>query len=253
LKFIGARTGQAGLVYVRTRRDSDSLAEWFTQQGYATAAYHAGLSPDERRTIEQGWLEGTLQFVICTCAFGMGINKPDVRWIVHFHAPLLLSEYVQEIGRAGRDGQPATALTLISEPTGWLDPEDKQRRQFFANQMRSQQQTAQQLARKLPVQGEVNTVSKQYPDGAIALALLHSAGQLSWQDPFHYVIQPTAQKSSALQLDSNAAQQMVDYLKTRECRWKSLLEAFGFSAEAGNFRCSHCDNCLNLTSIPFRS
>lgn len=132
LHFIRSQTG-TGLVYVRTRRDTEMLADWLKQQGYPTAAYHAGLAPTERRPIEAAWLNGSLPCVICTSAFGMGINKSAVRWVVHFHAPLLLSEYVQEMGRAGRDGKPATALTLISEPTGWLDPTDRQRQQFFSS------------------------------------------------------------------------------------------------------------------------
>lgn len=131
LKFIQVKPGQAGLVYVRTRRACENLAAWLEQQGYPTAAYHAGLSPDERRTIEASWLSGTMPFVVCTLAFGMGINKSDVRWVIHYHAPLLISEYVQEIGRAGRDGKLSTALMFVSEPTGWLDPEDKQRQRFL--------------------------------------------------------------------------------------------------------------------------
>lgn len=88
LQFIRARLplggtaklpGQAGLVYVRTRRDSEWLADWLGQQGYQTAAYHAGLSAEERRQIEQDWVSGVLPFVVCTCAFGMGINKATVR------------------------------------------------------------------------------------------------------------------------------------------------------------------------------
>lgn len=244
LQFIQARPQQSGLVYVRTRRDSESLAIWLEQEGYATAAYHAGLSPEERRTIEQAWLHGQTQFVICTCAFGMGINKPNCRWIVHYHAPFLLSEYVQEIGRAGRDGEPATALTLVSEPTGWLDSGDQQRRQFFADKLRSQQQTAHQLAHKLPRQGTVEAVSRQFSDGAIALSLLQAAGQLRWQDPFHYAIASTSQKSPALsQMQTQALGQMTAYLGTRQCRWQFLLSAFGFAAEATHFRCGHCDRC----------
>ena len=79
LKFIQARPKQVGLVYVRSRRDSEELAAWLAQVGYATAAYHAGLSAEERREIEASWLSGKSQFVVCTSAFGMGINKPDVR------------------------------------------------------------------------------------------------------------------------------------------------------------------------------
>lgn len=249
LKFVQARRTQSGLVYVRTRGDSESLAEWLGHQGYPTAAYHAGLSPEERRALESDWLKGDMKFVICTSAFGMGINKSDCRWIVHFHIPVLLSEYVQEVGRAGRDGKPADALTLISEPTGWLDPEDKQRQQFFQDKGRSQQQMAQRLARQLPPQGEVNAVARQFKDGAVALALLHSTGQLEWQDPFHYVLNLAAGFAAGSQLEPQvkASQDMAAYLKTKECRWKFILKAFGFLQDATNMRagCGKCDRCLS--------
>ncbi|YAF95851.1 MAG: ATP-dependent DNA helicase RecQ [Nodularia sp. CChRGM 3473] len=241
LKFIQNRSQQTGLIYVRTRKDSENLTAWLAEMGYATASYHAGLGAAERRAVEASWLSGKIPFVVCTCAFGMGINKPDVRWVVHFHAPHLMSEYVQEIGRAGRDGKPAQALTLVSEPTGWLDPEDKQRQQFFHEQMRSQQQIAQQLVRKLPPQGEVNAVTRQFPDGATALALLHSSGQLNWLDPFHYMINLGVKNQPPMQ--QHAAEQMNRYLTTKKCRWQFLLNAFGFGQEAANWHCGHCDNC----------
>ncbi len=241
LKFIKEKPGEAGLIYVRTRRDSESLAEWLEQQGYTTAAYHAGLSPQERRNLEASWLSGEKQFVVCTSAFGMGINKPNVRWVVHFHAPLLLSEYVQEIGRAGRDGKPSIALMLISEPTGWLDPEDKQRQSFFENKLRSQYLQAQQLAKQLPVRGEVNTVAK-FPDGAITLSLLHSAKLLDWQDPYNYIIRQPARLQSPSKFP--AALQMIQYLTIKQCRWHFLLTAFGFGKEAPQAGCGHCDRCI---------
>lgn len=131
-QFIQNRPKKPGLVYVRTRRDSENLAAMLSGMGYVTAAYHGGLGGEIRRRLEADWLEGKIPFVICTSAFGMGIDKPNCRWVVHFQAPLLLSEYVQEIGRGGRDGKKAEALTLISEPTGWLAPEDKQRQRFFS-------------------------------------------------------------------------------------------------------------------------
>lgn len=241
LNYVQQHPGQTGLIYVRTRRDSESLATWLWDKGYRNAAYHAGLSPDERRHIETAWLQGDIKFVICTSAFGMGINKPDVRWVIHFHAPVLLSEYVQEVGRAGRDGQPARALTLISEPTGLLDPEDKQRLSFFQNRMRSQQRMAQQLAQQLPTEGNVNTITRQFKDGAIALSLLHSSGQLHWQTPFDYVLQSTATPQFAQQ--ERGSQQMLQFLTTPECRWKFLLQAFGFNEDAQMMRCGHCDRC----------
>ncbi|WP_414583361.1 RecQ family ATP-dependent DNA helicase [Scytonema sp. PCC 10023] len=241
LKFLLDKRQQTGLVYVRTRRDSEELAVWLQEKGYATAAYHAGLGAEERRAVEAQWLSGKMLFVICTCAFGMGINKSDVRWVVHFHPPLLISEYVQEIGRAGRDGKPAEALMLISEPTGWLDPEDKQRQKFFQENLHKQQLSAQQVLKKLPKTGEVNAVAREFPNGAIALSLLHSSGQLQWLDPFHYTIVSGAKTEPVAQLQ--AAKQMNQYLSTKQCRWRFLLSAFGFEEEMKNWRCGHCDNC----------
>ena len=241
LRFIEARGKQSGLVYVRSRRESEALSQWLSPHN--TAAYHAGLDAQERRQIEADWLAGKTQVVVCTSAFGMGINHPNVRWVAHFQAPLLLSEYLQEIGRGGRDGKRADALTLISEPTGWLDPEDKQRNRSFTDKVQAQIRLAQKMLHQLPRQGEVDTVSK-IRGGDIALALLHRAGQLEWHDPFYY----RRTKDSARLTELEAAQQQLQtqmsrYLRTRQCRWQFLLDAFGFKREAAGMRCGHCDNC----------
>jgi ATP-dependent DNA helicase RecQ len=246
LRVIQAQKQQSGLVYVRTRRDSEQLVEWLMGQGYKTAAYHAGLGALERRRIEQEWLTNKTQFVICTSAFGMGVNHPTVRWVVHYHAPLLLSEYVQEVGRAGRDGQAAIAVTLISEPTGWLDPQDRQRRQFFEQQGLKQQRRAQALAKTLPQQGDISTLQQTNRDIALALSWLHGCGQLSWSDPFRYVLEPQKLPDSVGESHTKSvpgSKQMVQFLHTRQCRWQFLLAAFGFAEEAKNFRCGHCENC----------
>ena len=243
LRFIGDRGDGSGLVYVRSRSDSQSLAEWFKSK-YAVAAYHAGLITTERRQIERDWISGKLQFVICTSAFGMGIDKPDVRWIVHYHAPELLAEYIQEIGRGGRDGKPATALTLVSEPTGWLNPEDKQRSQFFQRRLEQQHRQAQQLVKQLPSQGAISTIVEQFPQAEIALGILHSLGIVWWQDPFHFCKRPTKINLNRLKTArQREARQMQQYLYTKHCRWQYLLQAFGFNREARGFKCDRCDRC----------
>ncbi len=244
LQFIQAKQKRSGLVYVRSRQDSQALARWFRSLSYSVAAYHAGLITTERRKIEQDWISGKIQFVICTSAFGMGIDKPDVAFVVHYHAPELLAEYIQEVGRGGRNGQAAEALTLISEPTGLLNPEDKQRSQFFNRKLEQQYRASQQLIKHLPSQGEVAKIKEQFPQGEIALGILHSLGLVAWQDPFHY-----CKRASNLTIDSLAANQkhyqsqMQQYLKTKQCLWQYLLRAFGFEREAQGFRCGNCGNC----------
>lgn len=240
LKFIDNSLNQSGLIYVRSRCDSEELAAWLIELGYSTKAYHAGLDASERRKIEADWMDNTTRFVICTSAFGMGVNKPNVRWVIHYHPPSLLSDYVQEIGRAGRDGKAATTLTLISEPTGWFDPSDKQRQQFFENQISEISQTAQQLIKNLPPRGQINEVKKKFPNSEVALSLLHSNGQLQWLDPFNYQIFTNNNRQASIQLDNIKI--MRQYLYTKQCRWQFLLNSFGFS-EKINKGCGHCDNC----------
>ncbi|MBT9312135.1 RecQ family ATP-dependent DNA helicase [Leptothoe kymatousa] len=240
-QFIQAHPGQAGLVYVRTRKTAEELAQWLKPQGFSVEAYHAGLTSGNRRRIEADWIAGDCQFVVCTSAFGMGINHPRVRWVCHFHAPSTLSEYVQEIGRGGRDGKPADALTLVSEPTGWLDSADKKRWQFFSESERKLKQEAQQLIKSLSATGHIDQVLQQNGKAATALALLHSQQKLIWEDPFHYrLTEGTTSKPGKIY---NSIQEIKDYLFSRKCRWQTLLVQFGCTAEANGMQCGHCDTC----------
>ncbi|MFO5439059.1 MAG: RecQ family zinc-binding domain-containing protein, partial [Dolichospermum sp.] len=87
----------------------------------------------------------------------------------------------------------------------------------------------------------INSVIKEFPDSAVALSLLHSNGQLEWLDPFHYSISSQSVNSSKIQLQTG---KMSEYLTTKQCRWRFLLNAFGFETPI-NWRCGHCDNCKN--------
>jgi ATP-dependent DNA helicase RecQ len=240
LQFLRGKPRQAGLIYTRSRRESENLATWLESLEFRTFAYHAGLSPTRRRELETRWIEGDLPFVVCTSAFGMGINKADVRWIVHYQAPSLLSEYLQEVGRGGRDGGRVDALTFISEPTGWLDNSDKRLQDFFNSQQEKQYQQAWRISRQIPSEGNVQKVSEAFPDGAIALALLHSLDRLEWLDPFHYRL---IDRDNAAKFSCKVSGQMFSYLYTHQCRWRFLLGAFGFQERAKDFHCGHCDNC----------
>ncbi|BBD56258.1 RecQ family ATP-dependent DNA helicase [Planktothrix agardhii] len=242
IQFIQSRKNQTGLIYARTRKDCEQLAQWLQTENYSTVAYHAGLSSEERRKIEKDWLQEKIKFVVCSSAFGMGINKSNVRWVCHFQAPFLLSEYIQEVGRAGRDGKPAIALTIISELTGFFYPEDKQRQKYLIENLEKQYQSANQLIKKLPATGNIETLSEQFKNSAIALSILHAQGRLIWHNPFDYEI---LSKPAKLNQDQNskAIQQMNQYLKTRDCRWKFLLQSFGFNLDNQFKRCGHCDRC----------
>jgi ATP-dependent DNA helicase RecQ len=237
--FIQAQGATTGLVYTRSRRDCEVIALWLQEQGFTTAAYHAGLSPQQRRRIEQEWLSGQMPFVICTSAFGMGVDKSNVRWVCHFHPPLTLSEYLQEIGRAGRDGKLSQTMLLASEQTGLLDPTDRQRREGFLKLMSTQAQLAQRLAQKLPREGYLPDVLKQEPQAELALAILHQQHQLLWVDPFHYRLNP----QSPTRQNTEPQTSVEAYLKTHECRWQFLLSGFGFGREAQGLKCGNCDQC----------
>jgi ATP-dependent DNA helicase RecQ len=243
LRFIHSQKGQAGLIYVRSRRETEVLAEWLCAQSFRTAAYHAGLPSEQRRQIEQAWLVGEYPFVVCTSAFGLGLNNPNTRWVLHFQAPLTLAEYIQEVGRAGRDGNPARALMLVSEPTGFLDPSDRTRQSFFLQQQQKQHQKAQMLLSKLPLKGNFMDVTKANPDSALALGMLHSEGKLVWQSPFVYEIRAGNHKFA--EVDETPLIQMQSYITTRHCRWAVLMQAFGFEQEARSLKCGGCDRCLS--------
>ncbi|MDV3350800.1 ATP-dependent DNA helicase RecQ [Leptothoe sp. LEGE 181152] len=246
VQFVKSHPEQAGLIYVRTRRTAEELTQWLRPQGFSVAAYHAGLASEARRRIEAEWIKGNCQFVVCTSAFGMGINHPRVRWVCHYHAPSTLSEYVQEIGRGGRDGKPADALTLVSEPTGWLDSEDKKRWQFFAESARKLQREARQLGKSLAASDHIDEVLRRNGKAATALALLHGQGRLIWQDPFHY--QLTVEQSSKADKPVDSVKETKQYLFSRKCRWQRLLIQFGCEAEAQNMQCGHCDNCRHWST-----
>ncbi len=114
LYVLGEPDARPAIVYCGTRKDTDAIAELIAGRGIATVAYHAGMTPDGRRASQSAFMEGEAEVVVATNAFGMGVDKADVRTVAHWALPTSLEAYYQEAGRGGRDGRPARALLLAA-------------------------------------------------------------------------------------------------------------------------------------------
>ncbi len=134
IKFISSQQGKSGIVYCNSRKKVEELTEKLSARRFSVMGYHAGMTVQQRETVQNAFQRDNIQIVVATVAFGMGINKSNVRFVVHFDLPRSIEAYYQETGRAGRDDLPAEAV-LFYDPAdyGWLHkvllekPESEQR------------------------------------------------------------------------------------------------------------------------------
>jgi len=251
-------TEGVGIIYTATVKAAKDLYENLRQHNESVALYHGKLPAAERRQNQERFMQGDCRLMVATNAFGMGIDKDDVRFIIHYQMPANLEAYYQEAGRAGRDGKEAFCTLLF-------DRKDKRVQQFFLARHYPDALELQALHSailKLEQDGMPATfanIKQQLPDFndgnmKVALKLLKENKVLTQNRKlvFH-ARQPTIAPEVLQDMvgvyeakqehDQQALQALVDYAQSGSCRWKLLLEYFD-DEEKHLEQCGQCDNCL---------
>ena len=227
LEEVAAHQG-AGIVYCRTRPATEEYAEALAGSGRRTAAYHAGMSARRRDEVHGAFLDGEIEVVVATSAFGMGIDKPDVRFVIHAQAPESPDTYYQEAGRAGRDGEPAVGLLVYRPEDLALGrffspgvPKEADLRAVWEADSADAHPEGMSTRRRQRIRNLLDLARESHPD----------------QDPV-----PTARELAEAHrsLERSRVEMLRGYAETQRCRMAFLVGYFGEPVED---RCGVCDNC----------
>jgi ATP-dependent DNA helicase RecQ len=245
-----------GIVYSATRRSTEQIAAELTDRGLRVRPYHAGLSRAEREDTQRAWMDDELDVVVATTAFGMGIDKPGTRFVVHAEPADSVDSYYQEIGRAGRDGEPALAVLVYRQ-------EDLGLRRFFAAGTPAEEELQQvaglvAAAAAAGIEDGVDVKDLREETGRAATPLTRdlnlleqvSAVVLDEEGAAHPAADaPSPGEAAAAarelaehheRVDQSRVEMMRGYAETTECRRQFLLGYFG---EQLDEPCGNCDNC----------
>lgn len=241
-----------GIVYCATRAMTETVASYLGDLGIKTSFYHANLSADERLELENGLMKNEFKVVVATNALGMGINKPDIRFIIHTEFPGSMLAYYQEIGRAGRDQQPARLVLLYN-------PEDKRIQEGFINGSKPSPASYYQvftLLQKSALREQKIMLETGLSQTAVRniTADLREQGLVGRDSQGYY--RAIAQGTPCFDAHGELRQHklaeleaMIQYTQTKECRMVFLCNYLG---DPEVKPCGHCDNCRSdsLPSLP---
>ena len=245
-------TEKPGIVYAATRKVTEQLAELLKNEGVNAIAYHAGMKPKEREQAQNAFMNDQADVIVATTAFGMGVNKRNVRFVFHYNISDSIDSYYQEIGRAGRDDAPAKATLFYT-------PEDLNLRRFFSGSSKLDAEQIEQVAQT--IQGQTAPIELKHLQDLTDLSKsklktllnqLYLAGVVETL-PTNEII--ATQNSPNLhtattevlqaqerktQVERSRLEMMRGYAEVRDCRRKYILNYFGEQLAQA---CNQCDNC----------